>query len=128
MRIKTPLVYLLLAAAASAAIAAPMPDRELEALLYGEFALQAGDSGTAAQAYLRAAQVSRDPALAERAAQVALLADDAVTAQRAVLRWRELAPDADGLPAVAAGPRGPRDPVAAGTPPVRDCVRLRDGA
>jgi tetratricopeptide (TPR) repeat protein len=62
-------------------------------LLRGEFALQGGDLETAASAYLEAAQASGDPAVAERAARIALTADDAGRASAAVARWQTLQPD-----------------------------------
>lgn len=102
MRIKTSLVYLLLATTASGALAAPVPDRALEALLEAEFALQAGDVQPAARAYLRAARAGEDVAVAERAAQVALLAGDQAVAGQALQRWRQLDPEADGLLAAEA--------------------------
>jgi tetratricopeptide (TPR) repeat protein len=98
--------YLLLLAALSA-LAAPVfaagpsaPDAPpglrlgdaLLPLLEGEFALQQGDSAAAAEAYLAAARVSADPAIAERAARVALLADERLLLLAALERWRELAP------------------------------------
>lgn len=98
--------YLLLLAALSA-LAAPVlsagpsaPDAPpglrlgdaLLPLLEGEFALQQGDSAAAAEAYLAAARVSADPAVAERAARVALLADERLLLLSALERWRELDP------------------------------------
>ena len=101
MKLRTSLVYLLLAAAASHAMAqAPArsrDDADLLPLLQGEFALQEGASLDAARSYVEAAKVSKDPALAERALQIALLADDLEAAQAALTRWRELAPDAPAL-------------------------------
>lgn len=98
--------YLLLLAALSAlavpVVAAGPPAQDtppglrlgdaLLPLLEGEFALQQGDSATAAEAYLAAARVSADPAIAERAARVALLADERLLLLAALERWRELAP------------------------------------
>jgi tetratricopeptide (TPR) repeat protein len=97
MKFSTPLVYLLLAAAAFGTAPVGAHDDGMRALLEGEFALQAGDSHQAARAYLEAAEASADPALAERAVQVALLADDLRAAQRALARWRRLDPTASGL-------------------------------
>jgi tetratricopeptide (TPR) repeat protein len=62
-------------------------------LLEGEFALQQGEADAAAVAYLDAARRSRDPAVAERAARVALLADERLLLLAALERWLELAPD-----------------------------------
>lgn len=61
-------------------------------LLEGEFALQQGDSAAAAQAYVEAARQSDDPSVAERAARVALLADERLLLLDALARWRELDP------------------------------------
>lgn len=69
-------------------------DDPMLALIAGEFALQEGAYRDAATLYLEAANASRDPALAERAARIALLADEKNTTEQAVRRWRELAPDA----------------------------------
>lgn len=99
MKVRTSVVYLLLALAASHAAAqtATRDDNDLLPLLQGEFALQEGASLDAAQSYVKAAEASKDPALAERALQVSLLADDLEAAKAALKRWRELAPDAPGL-------------------------------
>ncbi len=83
------LVYLL----AIVAPAAAAGDDPLQALLEGEFALQEGRFDTAAEAYVVAAETSDDPQLAERAARVALLAKNEALAERAMRRWRTLAPD-----------------------------------
>jgi tetratricopeptide (TPR) repeat protein len=71
-------------------------------LLEGEFALQRGDHAEAARAYSDAAGLSRDPAVAERAARLALLANDDAAARMALDRWRELAPDDRSLHSVQA--------------------------
>jgi tetratricopeptide (TPR) repeat protein len=93
----TPLVYLLLALAASAAPAAEPADDGMLDLLQGEFALQQGDAKGAAAGYVEAAEASKDPALAERAAQIAIVAEDFDAARRALDRWHDLQPDAPGL-------------------------------
>lgn len=72
---------------------APALGEALLPLLEGEFALQQGDSAAAAQAYLDAALQSDDPSIAERAARVALLADERLLLLEALKRWRELDPD-----------------------------------
>ncbi|MBS0461146.1 MAG: tetratricopeptide repeat protein [Proteobacteria bacterium] len=90
---------------AMAASPAPLPpSREarqdgerLSALLRGEFLLQSGATGRAAADYLQAAQASTDPALAQRAAGIALLAHDDAMAARALGRWRQLAPQSVDL-------------------------------
>jgi predicted Zn-dependent protease len=65
--------------------------------LQGEFALQAGDGNLAAQKYLEASQKTDDPALAQRATDIALLAHSDAIAARALVRWRQLDPKSDGL-------------------------------
>jgi tetratricopeptide (TPR) repeat protein len=97
MNAYTPLVYLLLATAAAVAPPTRAAEEGLQALLEGEFALQEGDAAGAARGYLAAAEASKDPALAERAAQVALLAEDFPAATRALARWRALDPEARAL-------------------------------
>ncbi len=70
-------------------------------LMAGEFALQQGDLAAAGRYYLLAAQVSDDPALAERATRIALMAEQPALARRALARWRQLAPDALPMHAAA---------------------------
>lgn len=86
---------LLLGGLIAAPIAAQEPgtDAALEAVLAGEFALQAGHYEEAARRYAQAAGQSADPALAERAAQIALATRQLEAAAEALLRWRQLAPD-----------------------------------
>lgn len=93
------LVYLLLALLVPLSARSAEFERALEPTLEGEFALQQGDSTAAAQAYARAAQVSSDPALAQRAVQVALVARDVELARSGLARWTQLAPDDDDLAA-----------------------------
>lgn len=69
----------------------------LSALLRGEFRLQSGANRQAALDYLQAADASTDPALAQRAAGIALLARDNTLAARALARWRQLAPRSPDL-------------------------------
>jgi tetratricopeptide (TPR) repeat protein len=97
------LLLLLALAAASPAVraddagpSAPALGEALLPLLQGEFALQEGDSAGAAQAYVEAARLSEDASIAERAARVALLADERLLLLDALKRWRELAPDSLG--------------------------------
>lgn len=73
----------------------------LEPVMAGEFALQAGDVPQAAAHYLRAAEVSADPGLAERATRIALLADRPALASAALARWQALAPGSAALPGAA---------------------------
>ena len=93
------LVYLLLALLVPLSVRSAEFERALEPILEGEFALQQGDSTAAAHAYARASRISADPALAERAVQVALAAQDVELARRGLSRWAELVPDDDDLAA-----------------------------
>ncbi len=85
-------VYLLLALLAPAPAFATGYGQALAPLLEGEFALQLGNAAAAAHAYARAADLSDDPVVAERAVQVALNAQDADRARRGLDRWAALAP------------------------------------
>ncbi|PPU42363.1 tetratricopeptide repeat protein [Xanthomonas arboricola] len=96
-------VLLLVAVSASAAAApkkappAPPPGSagtaSLEPVLSGEFALQAGQLDDAARAYLDAAKAEAgDAGLAERAARIAMLANDDPRAIEALALWRARAP------------------------------------
>ena len=64
----------------------------LEEMLAGEFALQKGRFADAAAHYDKASAATRDPAIAERATRIALMAGDAVLAERGLRRWESLAP------------------------------------
>jgi tetratricopeptide (TPR) repeat protein len=64
----------------------------LEPLLAGEFALQAGKYALAARLYEQASLATPDPAIADRATRIALMADDLPLAERNLARWRGLAP------------------------------------
>ncbi|CAG2085847.1 tetratricopeptide repeat protein [Xanthomonas arboricola] len=96
-------VLLLVAVSTSATAApkkappAPPPGRagttSLEPVLAGEFALQAGQLDDAARAYLDAAKAEAgDAGLAERAARIAMLANDDPRAIEALALWRARAP------------------------------------
>ncbi len=93
-----PLLALLLALSAAAGAVAPVvsasPVAPIGDVMAGEFALQRGDLPGASRYYLLAAQGSSDPAVAERATRIALLARQSAVAQLALARWRALAPDA----------------------------------
>lgn len=79
-------------------VAQPTPDKDAMAqILAGEFAIGHGDLEQAAHAYLRAAAVSSDPAVAERAAALALAVGQADAARRAIDRWEKLGGRADGV-------------------------------
>lgn len=69
-------------------------DTVLYNVLVGELAGARGDIGASAAAYLAAAERSNDPAVAERAARIALYAEDRDRALAATRRWLELAPEA----------------------------------
>lgn len=62
-------------------------------LLVGEVAGQRSQLPLSVAAYQRAAQMSDDPAVAQRAARIALFAQDFTAARQAAERWRELEPD-----------------------------------
>lgn len=74
----------------------------LEALLAGEFSLQAGRTGEAAERYVAAARRIDDIALAERATQVALFAERVDLADAALARWTALDPGSAGALAARA--------------------------
>lgn len=61
-------------------------------LLQAEFAFQEGRAEEAAALFVQAARSSADPAVAERAAQVAFLAGNDVLTKQALDRWQALAP------------------------------------
>lgn len=71
-------------------------------LIAAEFALQDNDVAKAAADYAAAADISDDPALAERAVQLALALRDAEGAQRALTRWQALGADAHEIAGVRA--------------------------
>jgi len=86
--------------AAAAKTEPALPDIELtDDLLYefllGEVAFQRGHGNLAAQTYLDLAQETRDPRVAQRAAQVALRARDMDKATEAFKLWLELEPDSE---------------------------------
>lgn len=91
-----PVLVLALCGTAAGAARAPVGD-----VMAGEFALQQGDLPAAARHYLLAASVSDDPGIAGRAARIALLAEDAALASRALVRWRQLAPESPAMRASA---------------------------
>ncbi|MBC7413444.1 MAG: tetratricopeptide repeat protein [Herminiimonas sp.] len=72
--------------------AAELTDDLLFRLLSAEIAFQRGDWQNAYVTELSAAQQTRDPRLARRAAEIALSAKQAGEAMSAVRLWRELAP------------------------------------
>ncbi|MBS0192627.1 MAG: hypothetical protein JSR34_00065 [Proteobacteria bacterium] len=83
--------------------AAPAIARDADTLadiLRGEFNVQTGANRQAALDYLQAAQLSPDPAVAQRAAGIALLAHEDALAAQALARWRQLTPASDDLAGV----------------------------
>ncbi|KAB7765154.1 tetratricopeptide repeat protein [Xanthomonas maliensis] len=79
--------------AAPAAPSGSAGGSSLEPVLAGEFALQAGQLDDAARAYLDAAKAEAgDAGLAERAARIAMLANDDARAVEALALWRARAP------------------------------------
>lgn len=74
----------------------------LEALMSGEFALQAGKLNDAATAYLKAARAAGDAGLAERATSIAVLAKQDQVAGEALALWRKLGGQGSGVAAAEA--------------------------
>ena len=94
----------LFAALPVGAAVAPAPSptaTALEHLLAGEFALQSGRFEDAADHYERALQAAPDPAVAERAARLALMAGDAARVDRALARWHRIDPASPDLAGMA---------------------------
>jgi tetratricopeptide (TPR) repeat protein len=94
---------------------APAADERLSAdvfyrVLLGEVALQRGEPHVAARAYLEAARESRQPRLARRAAEIALMTRQRGMAEQAANLWLELEPAAERprqiLAALTAGTAG----------------------
>lgn len=71
------------------------------AVLVAELAGRRGDLAMAFTHYLHAAQLARDPKMAELAVRAALSGDDRQAAERGVELWLKLAPDAIGPHQVA---------------------------
>jgi tetratricopeptide (TPR) repeat protein len=71
-------------------------------VIAGEFALQNNQVDKAAADYAEAAQISKDPAVAKRALQLALATRDAAGAQKLLDHWQALGADAHDLVAVRA--------------------------
>ena len=91
------LVYLLLALLVPTTASSAELREALGPLMEGEFALQQGETEVAADAFARAAALTDDPAIAERAVRVALAVKDAALARKGLERWAALAPEADDL-------------------------------
>ncbi len=79
-----------------------LPPGMLYDILAGEIAGQRGRPDVAFAHYFKAAQVSRDPQLAERASRIAAFLKDESIAIKAVDLWLELAPEATDALQVAA--------------------------
>ena len=74
-------------------------EQDLPLLLIGaELALQKSDLATAAQRYAAAAKLSTDATVAEQATRLALAVKQWPLARDALVRWRQLAPQAAGIP------------------------------
>ena len=83
--------------------AAPAVDVPLEQVMAGEYALQAGQLAEAAHWYLEAARLAKDDVLmAERAARIAMLANDDAKTDASLRLWRQRAPDSLALHAATA--------------------------
>jgi tetratricopeptide (TPR) repeat protein len=72
------------------------------AVLVAELAARRGDLATAFNYYLNAAQLSKDPKMAELAVRSAMSAEDDAAAGRGVALWLKLDPDSVGAHLVAA--------------------------
>ena len=71
----------------------PLSSEMLYRLMSAEIAGQRGQVAIAVQQYYRAAQISRDPRVVERAARVAVYARDSEVTLKVGRLWLELAPD-----------------------------------
>ena len=77
-------------------LADPLLDEKSQtvaAVMTAEYALQNKDIKTAALEYTKAAQLSDDVNLAERAASLALSVKMTELTRKALVRWRQLAPN-----------------------------------
>nr|WP_295408476.1 tetratricopeptide repeat protein [uncultured Thiocystis sp.] len=75
---------------------------QVYAILVGEIAGRRGDMATALLHYLKAAQLTQAPRMAELAVRAAISADDDAAAGEGVRLWLELAPEAAAAHQVAA--------------------------
>jgi len=92
-RLASPAFLILLAIPCGAFAAGAAKDTDEKALtMVAELALQRGNCFEAADAYVRAAAESPDPALAKRATEVGVGCEQWPRALQAVERWRQLAP------------------------------------
>jgi tetratricopeptide (TPR) repeat protein len=96
-------------AAGSAAPAGELSAELMYRLLVGDIAMQRGDPALAARAYYEAAKEARDPRLARRATEIALVARQRSLAQDAATLWSELDPTAERAKQVIAGLKGGGD-------------------
>lgn len=67
--------------------------RAIRHVLAAEIAVQRGQFAEGLEHYSEAMQLTRDPRVAERSVQLAVLMDDRTRAEGAAERWRDLAPD-----------------------------------
>lgn len=79
------------------------PDEVVAALMAAEFAWQDGRRESAARHHARAASLSSDPVVAQRAAQVALIVENPALARQGLVRWRVLEAEAPGQWQIEAG-------------------------
>ncbi|MBA4741891.1 MAG: tetratricopeptide repeat protein [Azoarcus sp.] len=94
--------------ASSEPIPALLPFQELTAdtlflLLLGEIAGSRGDLEVSVEAYLHAARQTRDPRVARRATEIALVARDMESATSAARIWQETDPDSEDARRTLAG-------------------------
>jgi tetratricopeptide (TPR) repeat protein len=64
-------------------------------LLVGDVALQRGEPAIAARAYLEAARITRSPALARRATEIAVATRQRAAIEQAAKLWQEIEPSAE---------------------------------
>ncbi len=92
MRITVAMPLLLALALPAWAARQPVRTDPLEAVMAGEYALQAGQLDEASGWYLQAARGADDAGLAERATRIALLSNNDKQAAEALALWRQRAP------------------------------------
>lgn len=84
-------------------VATPTKDHDVLAqLLDAQFAIDHNDLASAAKSYARAAALSDDPAVAQRAAELAIATHDEADAHEAIRRWAELGASDEELAAIRA--------------------------
>lgn len=84
-------------------VATPTTDHDVLAqLLDAQFAIDHNDLASAAKSYARAAALSDDPAVAQRAAELAIATHDDVNAHKAIRRWAKLGASDEELASIRA--------------------------